>query len=419
MHRLPGLILLVTLLGCENVLEIELERVTPEMVVTSTFTENEPWQVLVHRTVGIQEEEATLPSIVGHAAVTIQGDDGSFVQLTHKGGGFYYGDTSLPQSGVIYTLKIEADGFRDVEAVDQIPGEAKVLDVTYTGGDIDNGIGIKLTLDDEADVENYYAVSLLSSRQIYKRSFSVLNAELAEQINQLVAQDPFFPDTDKPIIREALLHDLPFDGKQFDLSLSTIFGNSIPSTYVRSVSKAYYDYYLSRIVQENADELWYGEPAPLKSNIRGGHGIFAGSSLHVVGDLSPVNVKSQILGMYYLSSMSVYPIESNVQQVKNEFTLHPDHSVTGFIRYPSDGNSGIVSVDGGFTITDMGAFGYLVQLHHDADTFFRNAELEITYTAGTYDDPILALTSSQVLDNNQRTVHIQRTFHKKEDGGKE
>ena len=281
-----------------------------------------------------------------------------------------------------------------------------------------DGIGIKLTLDDQAEVENYYAVSLLSSRQIYKQYFSVLNAELAEQINQLVAQDPFFPYTDEPTIREALLHDRPFDGKQFDLSLSTIFGNSIPSTYVRSVSKAYYDYYLSRIVQENAEELWYGEPAPLKSNIRGGHGIFAGYSLHVVGDLSPVNVKSQILGTYYLSSTSVYPIESNVQQVKNEFTLHPDHSVTGFIRYPSDGNSGIVSVDGGFTITDMGAFGYLVQLHHDADTFFRNSELEITHT-GTYDVPILALTSSQVLDNNQRTVRIQRTFHKKEDGGKE
>ncbi len=413
MHRLLGLILLVTLLGCENVLEIELERVTPEMVVTSTFTENEPWQVLVHRTVGIQEGDATLPSIVGHATVTIQGDDGSLVLLTHKGGGFYYGDTSLPQSGVMYTLKIEADGFRDVEAADQIPGKAKILDVTYTGGDIDSGIGIKLTLDDEAEVENYYAVSLFSSRKINKQYFSVLNAELAEQINQLVAQDPFFPYTDEPIIREALLHDRPFDGKQFYLSLSARFSNSIPSTYVRSVSKAYYDYYLSRIVQENADELWYGEPAPLKSNIRGGHGIFAGYSLHVVGDLSPVNVKSQILGTYDLISTIVIPIESNVQQVKNEFTFHPDHSVTGFIRYPSGGNAGTVSVDGGFTITDAGASDYLIQLHHDADTFFRNTELEITYT-GTYDNPTLALTSiQQVLDANERGVSIQRMFHKR------
>lgn len=418
MHRLFGLILLVALFGCENVLEIELEQVHPEMVVTSTFTENEPWQVLVHRTVGIQED-ATLPSIVGHAIVTIEGSDGSFLELTHKGGGFYYGDTSLPQPGVMYTLKIKADGFRDVEATDHIPGKAKVLDVQYTRGDIDEGIDITITLDDEAEIENYYAVSLWSSRQIYKQSFSVLNAELTEQMNQFVAQEPFFPYADRPMVEDALIHDHPFDGKQFDLSLSIEFLSEIPSTYVRSVSKAYYDYYLSRIVQQNTEDLWYAEPAPLKSNIRGGHGVFAGYSLHVVGDLSPANVKNQILGTYYLSSTIVEPIESTVYQVKNEFTLHPDYSVTGFIQYPSGGNSGTVSVDGGFTITDTGAFDYLIQLHHDADTFFRNAELEITYT-GTYEDPTLVLISrQQVLDARERGVSIQRTFRKREDGGDE
>lgn len=407
MCRLSGLTLLFVVLGCESILEIELEHVDPEIVVTSVFTENIPWQVVIQRTIGIQEDSSH-PSIIDHAAVTIEGSDGSFVELIHKGGGFYYGDTSLPQPGVMYTLKVEVEGYGSIEASDQIPSYVKPPDIRHFGSDKLS----EVTLYDEAGAENYYAISMLS-RNMDWMYFSVLNPELEDQIKRFALQDPFSPYVNRPDVSAVLIHDKPFDGKQFDLTLSKIFRENNLSTYVSSVSKAYYDYYLSKIVQKNSENLSIVEPAPLRSNVHGGHGIFAGYRLYVDGVLTPKNIRNQIIGTYDLSDTQTQPIDSTIKSDEIEFTLHPDQSVTGFMKYSSQTGSVLVSLEGGFTITDHGLSTYLVQLHHDADTFFRNAELRISILG--FSNPNISLSTNQeAIDRNGTRNSIARTFLKRD-----
>ncbi|MXZ18530.1 MAG: DUF4249 domain-containing protein [Rhodothermaceae bacterium] len=412
MYRLFALILFIPSLGCEAVLEIELERVSPEIVVTAVFTENQPWQVLLQRTVAVHEE-GLLPSTIEHAAVSVHGNDGSMAELVHKGGGFYYGDTSLPQSGVAYTLSVEVDGYARIHATDQIPAELKVQNVQYE----DDGQRMQITLEDEDGVNNYYAVSIFSSPQIIQQSFSVLNAELSEQMKQFAVQDPFTPYSDRPQVDVALIHDKPFDGKQFDLSLDLGFGSEDPTTHVRSVSKAYYDYFLSRVVQGNIIGSPFAEPAPLKSNVRGGQGIFAGYTLHVEGDLSPENIKNRIIGTYYRSEAYVAPSDPDAIFAEIEFSLHQDHSVTGSLQYPSPNGSGaVISLDGGYTIIDNSSRPYfLVQLHHGSDTFFRNVELKVN--ADFKDQSIYLTTDQTVINRNGGSLTILRTFVKRENSG--
>ena len=412
MYRLFVLILFIPSLGCETVLEIELERVEPEIVVTGVFTDNQPWQILLQRTVAVHEE-AVLPTTIEHATVLVHGSDGSTVELVHKGGGFYYGDASLPRSGVTYTLSVEADGYVRIQATDQIPGGFKVQDVQFLGG----RKHMIITLEDEGGVDNYYAVSIVSSPQIYQRDFSVLNAELSEQMKQFAIQDPFTPYPDRPQVQVVLIHDKPFDGTQFDLSLELGNGSGDLTTHVRSVSKAYYDYFLSRVVQENAVGSPFAEPTPLKSNVLGGQGIFAGYSLYVDGELSPENLKERMIGTYYQSNASVHPSDLDAVFAEIEFSLHPDHSVTGSLRYPSPNGSGdVISLDGGYTLIDnSSAFYFFVQLHHSTDTFFRNVELRIQ--GNSKDQGIYLTTNQEVIDRDGSYVTIFRHFRRRDNLG--
>lgn len=411
MHRLFALICPLALLGCESILEIELERVAPELVVTSLFTEHAPWQVMVQRTVGVQED-LTHPSIIDHATVSIEGSNGSLIELVHRGGGFYYGDASLPQSGIMYTIRVEAEGYRSVEAMDQIPSRLKPPDVRF----LQSNERSTVTLYDVSGVENYYAISVLSPN-IYWQTFNVLNPELEDQMKRFSVEDPFSPYVNRPDVEVALIHDRPFDGKQFDLSLlNNGFDQDDLSTYINSISKAYYDYYLSKIVQKNAEHLSLVEPAPLKSNIRGGRGVFAGYSLSVDGRLTPENIKNQIIGTYDLSGTQTIPYDSTLVSGEINFTLHSDQSVTGFIKYDSEGGSTVTSLEGGYTITDHGSAEYLVHLHHDTNTFFRNAKLRLRiYSLSELGNPRIELMMKQVAnDRKGNRIEIHRTFLKRD-----
>ncbi len=403
MYRQFSLILPIILLGCESILEIELERPDPEIVVTSVFTENRPWEVAIKRTVGIQEN-ALHSSIIDDAIVTIDGSDGSFLELIHKGGGLYYGDTSLPQSGVVYRLKVKADGFRSVEATDQIPAPARIPSVQRQ----QNEGRSEITLFDEAGMENYYAISILSQSMYWQR-FSVLNPELDNQMKRLAIQDPFSPYADQPDVPIALIHDRPFDGKHFNLSLSTYDWERNSTTYVRAVSKAYYDYFLSKIVQKNAESLTIVEPAPVRSNINGGRGIFAGYRLYVDGGLPPEKMREQITGSYNLTDIQTYPPSSTIQAPIIKFTLHRDQSVTGFMKYPERGDSVLVSLGGRFSFTDYGPPELEVHLYHDADTFFRSVGLGIVSNPNRSG---VSLSATLEATGNGDQINITYSFRK-------
>ena len=412
MGRLLGVIFLLLLTSCENMLEVTLESPVPKLVVLSTFTENTPWQVKIQHTVGLQES-STQSTAVKDATVTITGNDGSFVELVHRGGGLYYSNTSLPKAGVHYTLRAQADGYQSVEASDQLPNSIQVGEVqllTYQDH-------IQIDLHDEADIRNYYQVMVMEAElDLTPKRFIVLNGELKSQMTRFASQDPLVPDLSRPEVLMALIHDKPFNGKEFSLSLSAdlkIFPRIEPSVYISSTSKAYYEYYLSKFVQNNNKNLPFSEPDRVISNIINGYGIFAGYSLYVHGSkITPETVK-QILPTSYRQFIfgSNDPEDYNYIR-KIEFSLHEDMSVTGFMELPRPSQNAdrpIVSIDGVYTIAhNVLPHGYVVELHHDAVTFFNDEKLVIGNYSGTNSDLTdLALSLEQEasdIDGEYRSI---------------
>lgn len=398
----------LALTRCSSVLEIKIDSPDPQIVVNCLFTEGAPWKVVLQQTVGVQQE-SIIPAIIDHAKVTIEGSDGTFLTLSHEGGGFYFGESSLPKMGVVYTLTVEATGFESVEATDQLPSLTKIQEVVINS----ESERIFVTLEDDGNAKHYYTLSMLT-HNIQYGSFQVLNAELNEQMKQFSIQDPLAPYIDQPIVRVALIHDEPFNGQTFTMNISPQFSSSDPTTYLHTVSSSYYDYYLTKTVQENSRDTPFAEPSSVTSNIMGGHGVFAGYMLDVDGDDSPEILHHQLLGTYTSSGFSILnfgKVDTTPDHI--EFTLHPKNRVTGFMQVPHESlpdSMMTVSLDGAYNISHHDGLDYQIRLYHDAQTLFRNTELILNRSYSNRQLSLMMIQSG--LDANGRFAVFQRTFIK-------
>ena len=372
--------LLAATAGCETVVDVDVETRPAELVVTSFFTPDEPWRVLVQRTVGTQEVTA-FPAVVENATVTIRGDDGSFVALSHKGGGFYHAGNSFPRAGVTYTLHAAADGFRTVEAVDRLPAPAVVTAVRVQArSEADHGTKrIDIEIRDDGEVRNFYELSVLHDKQVYQVPFTLLNAELEDQIRSLDPGDLFEPELTTPYVYRALIHDDPFDGKTFAFRLETDGFHLIQSNatiYIRTVSEAYFLYQRTRLLQQAAERNPFVEPIMVQSNIRNGQGVFAGYSLHTHGALSPRRLRSMASGAWKAFEFAGIEDNEPVNYLADggsvAITLRPDFTVVGRMQLPSlDGALLTITLDGGFSLQ-----GRDIRLFHSTDTVLRDMNLQ-------------------------------------------
>ena len=390
MYRILSLVLLLTAVtGCENLIEIELPDSSSEIVVLAPFTTHIPWQVTLQRTASVYDTSPT-PAVIENASVTIQGEDGSVVELSDWGGGFYTSPTTFPKVGVTYTLTVEAEGFKRVEARDRIPEPVTVRDVRIS--DIGGIRYFDVEIEDDGNVENYYELTITDKFMTGNQKFIVTSLELEEQMRNFAIQDPISPDVTRPPLNRALIRDTPFNGERYVISFNIEEDDILEqSVYIHTVSRAYYEYYRSKIIQENANKLPFAEFAGVLSNVKNGQGVFAGYHLHVHGDVTYQSVKDRLIGTYTATSYTYEytdPDECNgctgtdylAEGASIELTLNSDYSTTGQMRLPPLGldapgdEAEVVSLDGGYSIVRRDPFyGYYgLSFYHSSDTILRD-----------------------------------------------
>ena len=392
--RVFGLVILLSVVvGCDNLIEIEIQDASPEIVVIAPFTVDIPWQVSLQSTVSIHDTTPK-PAVIENASVIIQGDDGSMVELSHWGGGFYTSPTTFPKLGVIYTLTVDADGYERVEASDHIPDPVMVRDVRIS--DLGFERRFEVEIQDDGNIENYYEFAITNAR-LGSEFFIVTSSELEEQMRSFAIQDPLAPDLARPELNRALIRDTPFNGERYVISLTQLQPDQDDleqSVYIRTVSKAHYDYYRSQIIQENANNLPFAEPAGVLSNIKNGHGIFAGYHLKVHGEATYQSVMDRLLGTYTATSYQYYDNDNDnpysseylFRGASIQLTLNSDYSTTGQMHLPpldtdsSADQAKVISLNGGYSIQGYSSFyGYsLLTLYHSSDTILRDIQFVIS-----------------------------------------
>jgi len=307
--RSAGILSLLVLLSfpkaCEKVIDIDIDEISPMIVLNSVITPDSTIEVSLSRTRHILDDAAlntlkgatvTISDTLGNSEVLIIGEDE------------IYRTTALnPQSGMKYTVRATVPDYYDVEATTTVPDIIPIAAIdtftTISGDYWSNEFNVSFLFDDPPGVANYYMVSVVA-RMVHDNSY-------VEFLYDTVYVDPhdgyvvmgYVPDTIysdwveysnvygnvsdllvegfSPGDHGMFFSDKLFDGKSFRMNFSIpdyYFNNSSDTAalYIRfkSLDEHFYRYIKKLEMHYYAQDDFLATPVQMYSNISDGLGIF-------------------------------------------------------------------------------------------------------------------------------------------------
>ena len=155
--------------SCTEIIDIDINASDPEMVVEATIGMDETANVVLTRTIGLDDTNDF--SNVENAVVTISDNEGNSEILTEEMPGVYKSKTMLGQVGRTYNLKVESDA-KIISSICKIPDyvaidSLSVVNSIYPGGGGPMGnmqsadfYEINVTYTDPVNELNYYRLIL-------------------------------------------------------------------------------------------------------------------------------------------------------------------------------------------------------------------------------------------------------------------
>ncbi|MCC7575916.1 MAG: DUF4249 family protein [Methanomethylovorans sp.] len=274
-------VLMLLLVSCTKVIEIDLPDAPDKLVVNCFFSTGSKFIVHLSHSQNILDEDTT---IIKNGDIKLFINDIFQGSLSHIADGFYSHDTIVARAGVKYRITATAPGYNQVEAEDSAPPITLLDSVfydpdTYTDSEGSQFYKIQIFFKDNISDQNFYEIHL----QLFND----------EDVFELIR---LYGDNEKVILNEGdeeyysglcVFSDELINGNQYRLKLrthSTITGNR-KEMHLLSVSETFYKYRKSWIrhsfaqVPDLANPM---EPVTLFSNVKGGYGIFAGYSANSI-----------------------------------------------------------------------------------------------------------------------------------------
>lgn len=275
----------LSLLACEERVELNVGTVKSRLVVNSRFEAHRPVELLLSATQPIGRYQ----SVINDARVLIFEGQDLAEELTYQiddGIGVYRSVDFTPKVGHHYTLHVTAPGFDPVSAVSFIPEPVAITSLSVDrlirtpdgSGDM---MYDYLVLIDYADPDgtNYYELRL---RQ------QVVPFEVGERGDTIVGQ-PFYksiraadaPQEETGGVR-ILMEDKPEDGPlSLRLESRVDYSSEFPGTLtaeLRTVSPEYYFFQLGEVAARDLTTVGnlLTQPVVTFHNVDSGLGIFAG-----------------------------------------------------------------------------------------------------------------------------------------------
>jgi len=292
--------------SCEQVLETDIGASAIKLVIVSHLTPDNQLKVDIKKTRPINHVSFNpVDEYVTNAVVKVyenmelieelvldMPDDGTDGHPTYTSIDF------IPEIGVEYTITAEAPDFQKVSATSLIPIGVSVSNVGFNNSldirdaaiaDVDFSVNLNLT--DASTDDNYYHLVFKQELISY-----ILLDNANGDIDTLIQGPPALAEVDIQLLNQIshiqsnqfgggiFLTDSEFSNQTITLNLEGDFSfdtsKYLPGNFsveVRTVSKAYYDYYSTITTQSQGDgdgELVEGNP--VIENIENGNGIFAG-----------------------------------------------------------------------------------------------------------------------------------------------
>lgn len=299
--------------SCERKKDFEINLpITPDLlVVNGNFVEGKPWAIQITNSRNVGDAESEI-NAVENATVELYEDDtfvgimectpSSHFYLTKE----YTLDTPLPKVNTKYTLKVSAPDFSPVETSDISPSiSTEILPLSYRiiGDENATEIGLNIVLKDISIQENYYHIMIRQQKVDWEvieedtvftersdLNYLSFNVPQKSTDDLLQTEYQYYSDQSPYIFDDHLFNG---EEKSIEAIIDTDEYLRSPFSYegynggkkikilveVRTISEAYYLYYKSVGLHEEAHGDPFKEPVFIYNNIEGGLGHFSGYSV--------------------------------------------------------------------------------------------------------------------------------------------
>jgi hypothetical protein len=281
-----GLLLLASCETNEDIVDFPV--VEPKLVVNCVFTENQFFEFQISKSLSIIDNAEL--QYLDNATIRLY-ENGVLKETinTVSPQSEFYHSSFAPDLNKEYMIEVSAPSLEDISAKGKLPGLANLEYISHTitdsggfyfpgepyQGYLEGKITVKIH--DQAQVENYYMVSIFrydtfeipGSIEVYKEYLYSYS-------------DGSNPAVDYYTNRGALINDAIFDGQELEITLDfEDYQFKDKQKYfitLYHLSKDLYLYYKTISIYDDNYQNPFGNPVQLYNNIENGYGIFGGFS---------------------------------------------------------------------------------------------------------------------------------------------
>jgi hypothetical protein len=285
--HLLAIMAVIVITSCEKIIDISIPDKERKIVVNGLIRSNQPVMVNLSRSLSVLEKDSLI-SITGGDVNLYHGSDlvGKFRE---ESGGFYYLPGFIPKTGQTYRLTASYNGLNKVEAEATLPPLVPILSVdtaTLTGEWGQKELRLKIKFDDPAGERNIYGFGVdVTYKEFDYNTMTYTGKKISNPAYLSGNSDQFLKEESLDFEGKIYLEDLLFDGMgktiEFGLSDYSFYQSDTVWLDVKmeQVDLSYYYYVLSFSSYQQAHGNPFSEPVQVYSNVKGGYGIFSGSSV--------------------------------------------------------------------------------------------------------------------------------------------
>lgn len=291
------ILILVTTISCETVINPDLPAQTEQVVIYSFFRPGTSMRVDAFGNVGILEAEGF------HAldGLNIEIYENGQVRETLTRNNGSYESTFNIEEGSQYAISLNWNG-SIIRANTQIPSAVGLTNASITREEVDIDVGeygypASITFEDPVG-SNYYLVELLVedcgggcdprlfTGMINELLIEDLEVETSGNVDVSIGSGPETIDG----FPYFYFNDVGFEGETYTFNFFVIptlvnFAEDqdlVLKFVLKSLTQAYYDYLVTSDFQvELEDQNNFSEPVQIKGNVENGLGVFAGYNYHI------------------------------------------------------------------------------------------------------------------------------------------
>lgn len=271
MKRYNWILILVLITGCQLVVDFDIPVDKPKLVLNAIVNPDSTWKVSVSQSRHILDR---FPSAdVPNANVILMDENENLLGYLQQEKPGEYGSDSKPQVNTKYKLKVEVPGYETLFAQTTIPQPIPVtaIKIDTVLKDWYSEVTAELTFTDPPE-KNYYQVYWAAEVSVQSGTSTGVKTDTITYLFPLYLPQTEFEES------SAVFNDTKFNNTTTKIKVQLnylAFGTIIKHRIILfNLNEDYYNYELTRRLQERTSGDPFAQPVQVFTNITNGIGIF-------------------------------------------------------------------------------------------------------------------------------------------------